>query len=425
MTSAADQFTQPARPVPTIEKTGGMPIGVDRPHKGRYYDPNTDTSYQRVSNLLKFIDGDRYNLERWFERMVALGLSVRPDLLLGVAALGPDGDKGKLNELCQQAKDAAGGRSGANKGTALHAATERLDRGEHIENIILPPPFDVDLRAYRDLVHSAGFVKHPDMIERSVGRPADNYMGTTDRAAYYRDAQGVLSIVDVKTERDPTYNWVHIAAQLAAYANATHIWDDGKLVPLSGLGLRFNTDVGWIVHVRDGAAILHAIDLRAGWRLVQAAMYLRATFGASGELAREVPVAIEPPPTAGIVAAAVAQGPNGYAPAAATTDTDVDTHNPLNDPALTGQAPTGLTAAPTFSGQVTIVEMLLDEVRLADSRDRLSELYEIAQQHPGVWTAVELDAMLRGQIVGCPQRAMHNPSTTGRCACGWTPEHRP
>jgi hypothetical protein len=441
-----DQFTQPAeRQAYSQPPNDRMPLGLDRPHKGRYYDPNTGTSYQRVSNLLKNIDSDRYNLERWQERMTALGLAARPDLVLGVAALGPAGDKAALNDLCRQAKDVAGSRSGANKGIALHNATERLDRGEHITNIILPPPFDTDLRAYRDLCLSAGFIKVPNMIERSVGRPDDDYMGTTDRAKYYRDANGVMSIVDVKTEKDPTYNWVHIAAQLAAYANATHIWHEGALRPLSEVGIEFSRDMGWVIHVRDGAATLYALDLVAGWKLVRAAMYLRGAHRDKNALAVAIPVSITPPPTAGIVAAAVANGPNGYAPPASATDTDAQ---PLLDSpqvqAVVAELSDGQ-ATLAFRGQVTAAElagdaqrgsaptappaeidmqdMLLREIELADDRGRLSELYEIAQGYPGLWAAVELHAMLRGQIVGCVQRALHGGG--GRCACGWTPEHRP
>jgi hypothetical protein len=468
MTSTVDQFAPPAG-VPIaplkIEKTGGMPIGNAYPHKGRYYDPNTDTSYQRVSNLLKNVDGDRYGLERWFERMTALGLAARSDLLLGVAALGPDGDKNKLNDLCEQAKNHAGSRAGANKGTALHAATERLDRGEHIDNIILPPPFDADLRAYRDLCFSAGFIKDPNMIERSVGIPELDYMGTLDRAKSYRSVNGELSIVDVKTEKDPTYNWLHIAAQLACYANATHIWHDGRLIRMDMHGVVFNTAVGYVVHVRDGAANLYAVDLVAGWRVVQLALALRAEHKGAKTFAIHMPIIVTPPPAADLVSTAVAQS-RANAQTNAVADSTVvlcsclpggkDPWCPIHDAAVTGQ-PDGFTVATsqnmtlvvdpaatlaatppeasvTISGtsdaptappaEVDMTDMLLREIEQADSTARLAELYEIAQGYPGLWAAVELHAMRRGQIVACKHRSMHNPTTTKRCACGWTPEAR-
>src|SRR5699024_10482553 len=86
--------------------------------------------YTRATTYVGCLE-DTYNLSRWQPRMVALGLSQRPDLMLAVSSTDPD-EKKKLNDLTEQAIEAAKGTAAATIGTALHALTERMDRDDDI-----------------------------------------------------------------------------------------------------------------------------------------------------------------------------------------------------------------------------------------------------------------------------------------------------
>jgi len=84
-------------------------------------------SYTRCTTFVSVLE-DRYNLEKWLQRMVATGLAQRPDLVLAAAAA--QDNKSKLNGLCDDAIEAAKGKAAATTGTALHTLTEMLDRGQ-------------------------------------------------------------------------------------------------------------------------------------------------------------------------------------------------------------------------------------------------------------------------------------------------------
>src|SRR6266566_3631546 len=126
---------------------------VDRWNRYRIPDPVTskERSWTRVSTWARAV-ADEFNLQQWAERHVALGLALRGDLLLHVAALAALDqenleNKKKLQELCEQAKNYAKAKFGANVGSGLHGFTEALDSGRKVEYI--PEPWDKDIAAYQ------------------------------------------------------------------------------------------------------------------------------------------------------------------------------------------------------------------------------------------------------------------------------------
>lgn len=269
---------------PRVARAGRMGV-----RNGRYFDG--ERSYQRVSNKLKAIETDTYHLDEWKANMLAVGLAGRPDLVLGVAAAAEfDPVTGKLTAdakstlrgLRWQAMGAAKSKAGANQGTAVHTATERLDLGEPLESIGLPAPFDADLRAYAALKSAMGLTFRPEHIERTVRNADRDTAGTFDRIGECSLlveqgilAPGELIIVDVKTENDPLMNLIHIAPQLAEYAHAPDVFvpeprpktDDDPNGPFAG---RYEPMpnvsklVGLVVHVRNGQAVPYLVDLAAG-----------------------------------------------------------------------------------------------------------------------------------------------------------------
>ena len=130
--------------------------------------------------------------------MVAIGMAKRQDLsALAVSLRDPQGaDKATLNNLVDQAKEAAGSSQGANTGTALHSLTEALDTGSPLE----AGPWQADLDAYSKAMKAAGVRILPEYVERVVALDDYGVAGTLDRIVEY---EGELYVGDLKAARTP------------------------------------------------------------------------------------------------------------------------------------------------------------------------------------------------------------------------------
>lgn len=254
--------------------------GIPRDKWGRYLlpDPTKPGSkpkaWTRATTFNKTV-ADTYVLDQWGNRMVAKGLAMRPDLY-AMAAATPLSDRDKLNEIAEEAKKAAGSKTRASLGTALHAFTEQHDRGERIT---VPDQWRPDVDAYIALCKSHGLAFRPDLIERTTVVPQFGVAGTFDRIVKLtRDLTvnlpgvgevflraGDFVIDDTKTGRDLTYGWNEISIQLALYSRGKGLWNPStkSYDPMPAL----RQDVGLVVHlpVGEAKATLHAVNLEAGW----------------------------------------------------------------------------------------------------------------------------------------------------------------
>ena len=254
----------------------------------RYRLPHPETGkpggFTRATTFAKSIS-DTYALSMWGLRMGGKGLAMRPDLLMRVAAADID-DRETLNNLMEEAKNAAGSKVGANLGTALHAFTEALDRGEEPN---VPPPYQPHMKGYTALL--AKFNLEILDIERVVlcteydGGPAGGrgVAGTLDRIARftkdttvtlpngttYTFKKGTIVILDLKTGKDLQYGWLEIAVQLATYARAKVRFDKEKKVWLD-MPEGMDQNVALVVHLPATApgntvkAEMYAVDIAAG-----------------------------------------------------------------------------------------------------------------------------------------------------------------
>jgi hypothetical protein len=66
--------------------------------------------------------------------MTALGLSTSPELI-ALASTATADERQKLNDIVRRAKERANAQSGADLGTAIHAAAESLDYGKDISAV--------------------------------------------------------------------------------------------------------------------------------------------------------------------------------------------------------------------------------------------------------------------------------------------------
>lgn len=275
---------------------------VPRDRYGRYLLPPLTGQgggrkpYTRATTFAKSCS-DTYTLSMWGERMVAHGLATRPDLY-ALACSTPLTDRDALNKITEQAKEAAGAKSRASLGTALHTFTEQHDRGEQVT---APAVLMPEVQAYSTLVDQLGIEMVE--IERIVVIPELGVAGTFDRIGKITTPittpmgplrRGQHVIVDLKTGRDLSYGWGEIAVQLALYSHGAGMWRQGTdhYDPMPPV----RQDIGLVIHlpVRDdpaseATATLHAVDLTQGWKAAQLCRDVRA-WRKQRELASEIVV---------------------------------------------------------------------------------------------------------------------------------------
>lgn len=262
--------------------------GIKRDRWGRYLIDHPVTGKQqawtRATTLANTL-ADRFGLEQWAKRNVALGIGARQDLYAKAASCTPD-DKKTLNEIVVAAEDAAASAAGANLGTALHRFTERLDAGE---TVTAPPPWDKDLDAYQQAMAAHEITVVPGWIERVLLVPELGVAGTCDRLLEQRVRWFQARIGDVKTGKDVVrYGMTEIALQLAIYAHATH-WYDPATGDTHQIDETIDQQHGLVMHlpVGQGRCTLYQVDIQAGWEAVRLAVDVR-TWRQRNDLCRQL-----------------------------------------------------------------------------------------------------------------------------------------
>lgn len=218
------------------------------------------TAYTRCTTFVGVLE-DTYNLAKWQQRMVALGLASRDDLLMAVSA--HHDDKQELDRICEAAKEAAAASSGATIGTALHRICERLDRGEKID---VPTAAKADVAAYQRATKGIRWTH----IERITVHDGLKVAGTPDRIGI--DTDGVARVFDLKTG-SVEYGMGKISMQLAMYAHSQAY--DPDLNTRSPLEV--DLDKAVVIHLPAGSGTceLLDVDIAAGWEAIDHAEWVR------------------------------------------------------------------------------------------------------------------------------------------------------
>lgn len=235
------------------------------------------TGYTRASSLGSSLE-DNYGLTLWKQRMTAVGVASRNDLVL--AANADHEDKDKLNKVVQQAMDAAASSARASIGSSMHTYAEQVDRGN--DPGYIPAEFAADLAAYRALTEPA--FEHL-AIEQFCVCDELKVAGTPDRVSRLRHtmtapdgtelAAGDVVITDEKTSGSMNFGGIKFAVQLAVYAHG-QAYDPatGARSPWPGPP---RTDWGVIVHcpAGEGVASLYWVNITAGWELARLSVDVR------------------------------------------------------------------------------------------------------------------------------------------------------
>lgn len=239
----------------------GRPL-IEPPEGGK------PVAYTRVSTLAKSLDKQEA-LTKWKQRMTAIGISQRPDLIALVQATRED-DKKTLDDACEQALAAARSSAAANTGTALHSFTERIDEGVPLEDIIASDTIKADLAAYRDRMSTVKVLASEVFVVQDEIRCA----GTFDRLV---QLDGRVYVADIKTgQHEP--NYPHgVAVQTAIYANGTgYRPGTGRTASLASIGA--DLERALLIHLPAGQATceLYWLDIAAGWEMARTATRVRA-----------------------------------------------------------------------------------------------------------------------------------------------------
>lgn len=136
----------------------------------------------------------------------------------------------------------------ANRGRAVHEATEAIDYG-------LEPEVDPDIQGYVDAYLDWSLVYRPSWIgiEQIVCHEAPmlteddlisypDYIGTLDRIGYFNGDKETLNIVDIKTSQPTKEALISVTVQTVAYAEA---FDETRWNKINRYGLFLKKDGTW------------------------------------------------------------------------------------------------------------------------------------------------------------------------------------
>lgn len=228
--------------------------------------------YTRATTVAKALD-DTSSLMAWGERMTAIGLSQRPDLLAEIALAGDD--KTKLNAICGRAKEHGGATVRRDLGTSLHKV---LEDSFNIPNYQPPLQFAADVQAVHDQLRNAGLTVVAGMTERIVVLDDFQIAGTFD--LLLQDVNGRTFIGDIKTGSNVSYGALAFSVQLALYSRADNLYVQGEAAdgsedvrePMPAV----DQNTGIIVHVEPGSGVCTIHQLQLHWELAEMAIEVRA-----------------------------------------------------------------------------------------------------------------------------------------------------
>lgn len=244
--------------------------------------------WTRASGIGKRLE-DTSTLEKWKMRAVAKGMANRPDLVASASAYPFDDDhRTELNEIAEQACEAAGTSVGRNLGSAYHKLAQRLDSGQMtLEEV--PEAWRADMAARQKNLADNGLRVLPGFKERTGVCPELGVAGTFDSLLI--DALGEVFVGDDKTARKIQFGWLGISVQLAIYSRFTHLWiretKSYESMP------KVNLERAIVMHglVGQESARLAEISIARGWEFAKLADQVRLARNESKRVAFAQPYA--------------------------------------------------------------------------------------------------------------------------------------
>jgi RecB family exonuclease len=252
----------------------------DKPEHKLTYDDTTHAYYlngrrcKSVSTVAK-VPTDTYTLEKWSQRMVAIGLATDPQLIENVAAHIDNRDR--LDEIVEQAKRAAKAHQAADRGTQMHRVLELVLLGQ--DDKLLTAQQRADAEVLKRTLDRYKLTPHQDMAEQFVIWPQHTIAGRFD--AILEQPDGTLILTDLKSGPNAVTYPQSVSIQLALYARAPMMssgihtaGDRATITDWRELPERLDRLNGYVLLVTpdDTVGTLHRIDIEHGWAAAQLAL---------------------------------------------------------------------------------------------------------------------------------------------------------
>jgi hypothetical protein len=214
---------------------------------------------------------DKFSLGQWQQRMAVLGVALRPDLLAQAAALGKTDEKGvnaKLNQLVEDAIEAAGGNAGRRLGDALHNYIALVNKGINVDVIA---PWDADIAAYKSALEFHNFRAVPELVEVNLVCDEFQAAGSADIFLEYIGDDhptlktGDVVVGDAKTGKSISSPNTYVVQATIYALSKLYNTETGVRAPIHP---RLRTDLGYIIHLPAGQGVctFHELDLVEGER---------------------------------------------------------------------------------------------------------------------------------------------------------------
>jgi hypothetical protein len=224
------------------------------------------------------ITADDFALEQWEKRMVAVGMTVRPDLAERVAV--DLTNREAIQAVCDDAKEAAKANNAANRGSQRHRVLELTLLGQTDE--FVTEQQRQDGRILDRTLDRYSLEPMLDRVEQFVVWPQIPICGRYDCILKYG---GTPAMFDLKSGRSAVDYPHSTVTQLALYAYApktsktiTRKGDSWMCEDWTTMPDGMDLDVGYVILVGDDDEVgtLYALDLKHGYRAATAAMEIVA-----------------------------------------------------------------------------------------------------------------------------------------------------
>lgn len=227
-----------------------------------------------VTALAK-IPADTYALEQWGKRMVAIGMSLDPNLIENIA-VDPD-NKDRGNAVVEQALKAAKSHLKADRGTQMHKALECVLLDQQHKLLTEQQRRDADV--LRRTLDRYRLRPYDGMVEQFIAWPDHAVTGRFDAILETHD--GRVMLTDLKSGQGAIDYPHSTAVQLALYARAPLVsdtvdYDGDKAIVTEWRTMPTHLDMrtAYVLLVPPDAdeGTLHTVDIQHGWAAARQAL---------------------------------------------------------------------------------------------------------------------------------------------------------
>lgn len=237
-----------------------------------------DRRAKGVTAVAKMV-ADSWTLERWAERMVAIGITIDDNLRENVAT--HLHDKNRMDGICEDAKKAAKAHEAADRGTQMHRVLQLVLLDQ--EDKLLTDQQRRDAAVLRATLARYQLRPHEGLIEQFVAYPEQVVCGRFD--AVLQRPDGSLIMVDLKSGPNAVAYPQSTAAQLALYRNAPYVSDHAQglvattretVTSWRQMPENLDREHGYVLLVPPDADVgtLYELDITHGWAGAQLALQM-------------------------------------------------------------------------------------------------------------------------------------------------------